>query len=135
MYRAISMCCSSHLTKVHVICIILKHHHSRFYISTARMVKSDLSLLFLLSSNIKLQEIMKWGEPNEFDNCLKNLKLKVNFVKEIIFDIFYRPSRYIFQVQQLNDDTYALSPWTRWLNSNLKNFRYEFQLGCMVFSA
>lgn len=53
---------------------------------------------------------MKWGEPNEFDNCLKNLKLKVNFVKEIIFDIFYRPSRYIFQVQQLNDDTYALSP-------------------------
>ena len=23
-------------------------------------------------------------EPDEFDNCLKNLKLKVNFVKEII---------------------------------------------------
>ena len=56
---------------------------------------------------------------------------KVKFFKWIIIvDIFYCPSRYF----KFNDDTYALSPWTRWLNSNLKNFRYEFQLGCMVFS-
>ena len=88
------MCCSSHFTKVHVICIILKHHHSRFYISTAGTVKSDLNIFFLLF-NIRLQEIMKLGEPDDIDNCLKNLKLKVNFVKEmIIFDIFYRPRRY-----------------------------------------
>ena len=100
MSWAFSMCCSSHLTKVHVICIILKHHHSQFYISTARTVKLNILFftpLYLISNYKKL-----WNgeKPDEFDNCLKNLKLKVNFVREVIIHIWHLLlSQSVFQVQ------------------------------------
>ena len=61
------------------------------------------NFLFLFSTFIwyEITRNYEMGEkPGEFDNCLKNLKLKVNFVKEIIIHIWHLLlSQSVFQVQ------------------------------------
>ena len=66
-----------------------------------KLEKSFISFFyFQLISNYK--KLWNGEKPDEFDNCLKNLKLKVNFVKEIIIHIWHlllSQSVFLFQVQ------------------------------------